>query len=477
MKKLPLSAKVALWSFLIAAIAMGSALVGVSVFLRQELVETSDVQKSRLANEIFRTLDEHAALSDRTVDDLQSITKEMLPRTVGGNLIEIFGSGKELLFRSPGLRTATLLSEDETPHDLMIRKQPLRVLTYHHKSLTLLIGTSMTNTDKMLDQVKNASLLAVPVAALLSLLGGYWVASRALRPVRNLIDAAQSINVEDLHRRLPLPPARDDIRQLTNVLNETFDRLERSYLQAVRFASDASHQLKTPVTVMRAAIETLLRDPNIRPEQVTALQDLLDQTRRLSSLTEGLLLLAKADAGRIETRPTEIDLIPIIERCIEDAEVLGSNHAVRIEREHPAFLSALADGQRTEQILLNLLENAVKYNRHGGVIRVIAGSRKDGVFITIANTGVPIPAHRAPWIFDRFSRGDRDESRAGHGLGLSIARELALAQGGDIRLLRSDADWTEFELRLATSADRKPDGRITPLLAPPQNQALAGNPR
>jgi signal transduction histidine kinase len=475
MKRLPLSAKVALWSFLVAAIAMGSALVGVTVILEQELIATIDQQKQRLATDIFKSLDEQAALSDRSAENLDSITREMLPRGASLAWIEILGPGNSPLYRASNLKGATLVSENEKPHELLLRKQPMRILTFHHKGLTLLVGAPLSNTAKMLDRVKNASLLAVPVAALLSLAGGYWVASRALRPVRKLIDAAQSISAEDLSRRLPVPAAKDDIRLLTNVLNDTFGRLERSYLQAVRFASDASHQLKTPVTVMRAAIEALLRDPGLRGDQVTTLHDLLDQTRRLSSLTEGLLLLAKADAGRIDTRPSRVDVIPIIERCIEDAEVLGSNHSIRIEREYPASLVAIADAQRTEQILLNLCENAVKYNRAGGVIRVAAGSRRDGIFITIGNTGTPIPADRAPWIFDRFSRGDRDESRTGHGLGLSIARELASAQGGDVRLLRSDGDWTEFELRLATPDLRNPDGRITPLLTPPPNRALAGN--
>jgi signal transduction histidine kinase len=220
---------------------------------------------------------------------------------------------------------------------------------------------------------------------------------------------------------------------------------------------------------MRAAIESLLADSRLQPDQAEVLQDLLDQTRRLSSLTEGLLLLAKADAGGIQTQASDTDLIPIIERCIEDAEVLGSGLGIRIERELPRTLHAIADPQRTEQILLNLLENAVKYNRQGGVIRVRAGERRDGVFIVVANTGDAIPPERMPWIFDRFARGGRDESRAGHGLGLSIARELAAAQGGDVRLVRSDAGGTEFELRLAL--DGKADGAMTPLLTPPPTPA------
>jgi signal transduction histidine kinase len=310
-------------------------------------------------------------------------------------------------------------------------------------------------------------MLAMSVVVLLGLFGGHWVANRAMKPVRTITEVARHISAEDLRQRLPVPAAKDEIRLLTKVLNETFDRLERSYLQATRFASDASHQLKTPVTVMRAAIEDMLRAPDLRPEQTAGLTDLLDQTRRLSSLADGLLLLAKADAGRIAAHVGDNDIVPIIETCVEDARILAADQKIRIEQDLPPSLHAVADPHRTEQVLLNLLENAVKYNHKGGRIRIRAGSRKDGVFIIISNTGSPIPADRAAWIFDRFARGDRFESRAGHGLGLSIARELAAAQGGDVRLLGSDDKWTEFEIRLRHPSTRRPNGDFTPLLTPP----------
>jgi signal transduction histidine kinase len=461
MRKLPLTAKVALWSCLLAAAAMGVSMAVTRVVLGRELSSAIEQRMERIANNVFWEL-EH-----RPEGAAEKLTKAMMPRSLSTLPIEIFGPEDRLLYRSASLKDRTFKNEPETPHPVMIGKVPYQVATYRQHGLTVLLGYSLKPNEDTLIRVKSASLAALPVAAVLSLLGGYWIARRALKPVRKITEAAARITAEDLHQRLPVPGARDEIRLLTNVLNDTFERLERSYLQAVRFASDASHQLKTPVTVMRAAIEALLADADLRPDQTAVLDDLLDQTRRLSSLTEGLLLLARADAGGIVAQPSEADLVPILDRCIEDAEVLGSNQGIRIERELPARLSVLADPRRTEQILLNLLENAVKYNRPGGVIRVRAGERCDGVFISVANTGEPIPPERMPWIFDRFARGGRDESRAGHGLGLSIARELAVAQGGDVRLLRSDAEGTEFELRLALPDSKKATGTTTPLLSPP----------
>ena len=465
MTKLPLSAKVALWSFLIAAITMTSAILVTTFALDRELMTPIEERFSKLAAGIFAALDNERK---QRAGELPLITPEMLPRGATISHVEILGANGESLYRSPTMKNKlTLAGGPDEPTIIYLFKQPYYVRPFHHENLTVLLAHPLTANYNTLARVKTAGLYALPVAGILSLIGGYWLAGRALNPVRKITEAAARITAENSHQRLPLPTARDEIRLLTSVLNDTFDRLDRSYQQAVRFASDASHQLKTPVTVMRAAIEALLTDASMRPDQTAVLNDLLDQTRRLSSLTEGLLLLARADAGGIAAHPAEADLIPIIERCIEDTEVLGSNMQIRIERDLPPNLFALADPQRTEQILLNLLENAVKYNKQGGVIRVRAGERRDGVFIVVANTGQAIARERMPWIFDRFARGDRNEARAGHGLGLSIARELASAQGGDVRLLHSDENITEFELRLVPPSGKTSDNPLIPLLTPP----------
>ena len=463
MRGLPLSAKVALWSFALAMATMGSAHFVTSFMLRQELMSVLTQRSERVAREILSML-EH--LPENPPGSSPAITKDMMPKSVLSLPIEITGLAGAVYYRAQSLKNQTMGGGPATPHETMIGNVGYHVETYDQGGLTLRIGMPLSFVNTSLQRLMNASLVALPFVAILSLFGGYWVSGRALKPIRRITEAAARISAEDLSQRLPVPAARDDIRRLTHVLNHTFERLERSYLQAVRFASDASHQLKTPVTVMRAAIESLLADASLHPEQVAVLNDLLDQTRRLSSLTDGLLLLARADAGSIQAQPGETDVIPILERCIEDAEVLGSNAGIRIEKDLPKRFNALADPGRTEQILLNLLENAVKYNRPGGVIRVALAERGNKVVITVSNTGVPIPPERMPWIFDRFARGDRDESRAGHGLGLSIARELATAQRGDVRLVRSDAEATEFEILLGLPGAKASDNPLIPLLTP-----------
>ena len=442
---LRLRAKIVVWSALAAGLALAAALAGIQLFLRVELMELIDQRMDREVAEVFWDLDRQQG---GPLENRVEITDENLPLTMANRLLEIYGRNGELLYRSPNFRKGTLKSAIPEPHEISINGRPFRVGTYYHKFLTLYIGYPLGNYYATFTRVTWAIIVVLPGVVLFSILGGFLVAAEAMRPVKKITDAAREITAEDLHRRLPVPKAKDELFQLTGVLNDVFTRLEKSYHQAMRFAADASHQLKTPITVMRAAIEDVLRDPSLKPEHATALSDLLQQTRRLTSLTEGLLLLARADAGRLPVKLAEIDLVPVIQGCVEDAEIIAESQAISIEADIPDDLRAYADPLRVQQVLLNLLENAVKYNRQGGTIRLRAESDGLGTSITVCNTGQPIPPDKAGAIFDRFTRGEVSEARTGHGLGLALARELAKAQGGQLTLLRSDEAWTEFELRL-----------------------------
>jgi signal transduction histidine kinase len=468
MKGLPLRVKVALWAALTAAAAMGVALVGIHYFLRGTLMDEVDNRLYSSAAELTWALDQHPG---GPVENRTEITEELMPPSVANRLVELVDDKGKVWYRSQNLSGQSLNDTGLGPREITFGEDRYRVVTRYHKFLIIHVGTSLRAYYANLDTIRLALLIALPAVALFSMLGGLWVAGRAMRPVADITAAAEHITAEALSQRLPVPPALDEIHQLTEVLNKTFARLETSYNQAIHFASDASHQLKTPIAVMRVGIDTLMKQRDMRPEHVAELSDLLQQTRRLTSLADGLLLLARADAGRLEVKAVETDLIPLIEGCTEDAEILAAPHGLRIERDLPVALSAFADAPRTEQILLNMLENAIKYNRPRGTITLTAGTDEEGVFVVVANTGPPIPGDKMPHIFNRFTRGETDESKSGHGLGLSIARELARAQGGELRLLRSDAELTEFELRLrAVAAPAKAAVDPAPVLEGLYNQ-------
>jgi signal transduction histidine kinase len=264
-----------------------------------------------------------------------------------------------------------------------------------------------------------------------------------------------------------VPPTNDEIARLAQVLNSMLDRLERSFHQATRFSADASHELKTPLTILRNMVEELLESPTVRGDDQRQAQVLLEQTLRLSSITESLLLLSRADTGqlRIDLAPT--DICQIIEGVTEDAGAMAQDREIQIETKLPEELPGLADAGRLSQILLNLLENAVKYNHPGGRITISAGHEEDGrIFIRVANTGPAIPPEKSELIFNRFFRITGNEAVEGHGLGLSIARELARAHGGDLTLERSDSQWTEFLVRLAAVPPGESGRNPSPTLHP-----------
>ncbi|HTL68065.1 MAG TPA: HAMP domain-containing sensor histidine kinase [Lacunisphaera sp.] len=235
-------------------------------------------------------------------------------------------------------------------------------------------------------------------------------------------------------------------------LELTHEELQRS----VRFSADASHQLKTPVTVLRAGLEELLAGEKLGGEVREEVSALVHQTFRLTSVIEDLLLLSRMDAGRLQLQLAPLDLVHVVASWLDDLGALPDAHDVAIETEMPAELFIAGEKRYTSLIVQNLLENARKYNRTGGRIRVRLAADEAWAVLNIGNTGATIPPAAREHIFQRFHRGAMGENVPGHGLGLNLARELARLHRGDLRLARSEADWTEFEVRFRVAAPAPP---------------------
>jgi len=231
-------------------------------------------------------------------------------------------------------------------------------------------------------------------------------------------------------------------------LSAPVERLAVDSERSARFSADASHQLKTPVTVLRAGLEELLARDKLTPEECDQISALIHQTYRLSSLIEDLLLLSRMDAGRLKLEASTVNLTQLIEAAVDDLSAAPDELGVTVETDYPDGLLIVGEKRYTAIILHNLLENARKYNRRGGRVRVSA--RRDGgnVRLTVGNTGQAITPAAQGHIFERFHRGAMGENVPGYGLGLNLARELARLHGGDLRLGRSDANGTEFEVVL-----------------------------
>jgi signal transduction histidine kinase len=272
-------------------------------------------------------------------------------------------------------------------------------------------------------------------AGALLLLGGFvashFVALRMSAPLKKLaLDSEES---------------RAKSERAEAALATTAEELKRS----TRYSADASHQLKSPLTVLRIGLESLLEREGFKREIYEELSTLLHQTRRLTGVIEDLLLLSRMDAGHLQIASTPVNLSQLVDEWLDDLGALPDSPDVKIEKEFPPGLFVAGEKRYMSLIVQNLLENARKYNRLGGRIRVSALGNGTDVVLKIGNTGPTIPPGEN--IFERFHHSSTPSAASGHGMGLNLARELARLHGGDLRLVHSENDWTEFEVRFSTA--------------------------
>ena len=241
------------------------------------------------------------------------------------------------------------------------------------------------------------------------------------------------------------------------------DRLQLSFEQARRFSADASHELKTPLTIIRGELEIALRSGEIPHGVERTMLDLLDETGRLIYLVEGLLLLSQADAGKFPVGQDKVALTGLIEELAEDIEILGDRLEIGVTLQLEPDIAVKGSPQFLRQLVLNLFDNAVKYNRQAGTIHCELTTADDMAVFRIANTGADIPDADRERIFDRFfrveaSRARSDVSGGGQGLGLSIAREIVRAHGGTLTLEPSGPGWTVFQFTIPLCEPGREDG-------------------
>ena len=270
--------------------------------------------------------------------------------------------------------------------------------------------------------------------ALLLIAGGWLLLRKSFSPVAALTAAAERINLENLSERLPSTHTSDELERLTDVFNAMMGRLEDSFSRVRDFTLNASHELKTPLTVMRVEIEDALRHDGISPAHHDLLANQLEEIERLTKIVDGLTLLAKADAGQLTLNRESVRFDELVQDSFTDAQMLGQARDIRVEFAGREEVTLYGDRHRLRQLLLNLTDNAIKYNRAQG--RVIITLKRNGVVaeLSITNTGFGIPAEKLPRIFDRFFRCDPAHSNEveGCGLGLSISQCIVKKHGGEI---------------------------------------------
>jgi len=287
-------------------------------------------------------------------------------------------------------------------------------------------------------------------AILLGLLGGWWLTRKAMTPVTKLTEAITKVHERNLREPLPRTKNGDEFDRLTEVFNAMLARLDDSFNRIREFTLHASHELKTPLTILCGEIETVLRDELLTPAERDRFASQLEELRRLARIVDGLTLLAKADAGQVPLTLEPLRLDELVRDNFADTQILAEPQQIRVELASCEEMSVRGDRHRLRQLLLNLADNAVKYNQPQGRVTMNLHRTNGAAEFVIANTGPGIPPESLPRIFDRFYRGDPAHSNEidGCGLGLSIAQWIVSAHRGTIQIESAPSQVTTVTVRL-----------------------------
>jgi signal transduction histidine kinase len=297
-------------------------------------------------------------------------------------------------------------------------------------------------------------LLIAPLILVGAGLVGYWLAGTSLRPVQGIMDEVEAISDgRSLHRRLAVPLSGDEMARLASTVNGMLARLEQSFSSLHRFTADASHELKTPLMVLRAGVERALVHPGIPPEILQSLDESLSQINQMTEMVESLLTLARADEGRAPLAVQVCDLRALVADVAETAGMLGESIGVVETHTLPdAPLLLAVDPQRIREMLLNMVTNAIKYTPQGGTVALGLEEDEEAVIFSVRDTGIGIAPGDLPHIFERFWRADQARSRTGDrpgvGLGLAITKWIVEAHGGTITAQSRPGRGSAFTVRL-----------------------------
>ena len=337
-----------------------------------------------------------------------------------------------------------------SPRPTTFRRGPFREAAQLGPHQTrVLVGTS---TEKELGELRSFALqlaAAGALALLIGLVGGGWLSSRIVRPIRAISTAAASISAANLSRRIDATAVDNEFAELADTLNTTFDRLEAAFDRQTQFTADASHELRTPLTIIRTHAELALARPRSDAEYRDALDTCLRASARMATLVDGLLTLARADAGKLLANRQPVDLTRVAGESVAMLRPLA-------EKKHVTLTADLApvtvdgDAGALAQVVTNLVSNAIHYNRDGGKAHVKLRIKSGTVVLSVADTGCGIPEADRPHIFERFYRVDKARTRAagGNGLGLAICKSIIEAHGGTIDFESEPDRGTKFRIRL-----------------------------
>jgi len=316
------------------------------------------------------------------------------------------------------------------------------------------VGSPLEGIEEALSQLLLILVVAVPLVLVVASLGGSFLANKALKPVDEITKTAKRIGSGDLSQRIHLEEFLDDeIGRLASTFNEMIGKLERSFLQIKRFTADASHELKTPLTVLKGEIEVGLKRDRAVEEYKRILSSCLEEVDHMSRIVDDLLTLARADMGALELRRERVDLGEVAEDVWRSLQRMAEEKGLKFSLARDGEVPVWGDRDRLRQLVVNLVDNALKYTPSGGEVVLKVGRQDALALLSVKDTGEGIPPEDQERVFERFYRVDKARSRekGGTGLGLSICKWIAEAHGGRIWLKSEIGRGSTFTVELPLS--------------------------
>jgi heavy metal sensor kinase len=340
--------------------------------------------------------------------------------------------------------------------EVLIRTQ--EVLADSGKRYYVQVAASLAPTNEILRDLLGVLALALLLATVIAITGGFFLIQSSLKPLDNMAVRAQKITSRNLHERMPISNTGDELQQLSISLNRMIERLEEAFHHISRFSADASHELRTPLTIMRGELEAAVQNSKIEPEAREALGAVLEETVRLSKIVDQLLAMSRLDAGEAFLELSHFDFSELVRTTVEHMRLLvdEKNLVLKVEAAEPVNVEG--DPSRLQQVVVNLLDNAIKYTPEGGEVKVSVRAEANNAVLTITDTGIGISEEGKAHIFERFYRTDKARSRqlGGTGLGLSIVKSIGAAHGGRVSVQSTEGHGSIFRFAIPWLPEKEP---------------------
>jgi len=437
-----------------------SVYVGLGHYLKRTLTESLTNE----ARQIGETLLVNISLSGEAyvVDEI----KEHFAPEINGMFVRVTRADGSTLYES-GMprdgsfdpRSLTAVSGDLTQASSRVAHSPGRLelivcaVPYTSRDgnrFLVEVGAPLKQSESVLHGLLLTFAVGLPVVVVVAIAGGYVVMRRALSPVGEITRTAEQITSRNLSERLPEAKTGDELEALSIALNRMIARIEHSFRHVNRFSADASHELRTPLTILRGELEAIAQRPDLPSDVRETIGSTLEETERLSKIVESLLAISRLDAGEALMTRERFDLTALVTDTADQMRLLAEDKQITLKCAASAGIEVEGDQERVKQVVVNLVDNAIKYTGDGGTVEISVGAINGSAVLEVIDSGVGIPSEAISHVFERFYRVDKARSRkmGGAGLGLSIVKSICTAHEGRVSVESAEGKGSRFTVEL-----------------------------